>query len=86
MAANVAGSPAMPTTAFSTMSAPSMAASWRRPSGPFSSLGAPARPARTASILRAAASCVTATAAGWNSAICLSSRSVLLWAARPHTV
>ena len=75
MAARDAPSPAMPTTLFRTTSAPSMAASCRSPSGPRSSTGAPARPARAASSFWAAAGSVTQTARGWNASICCSSRS-----------
>ena len=84
MAAREAPNPAMPTTLFSTTSGPCMAASSRRPSGPRSSSGAPARPARAASSFWAAAGSVTQTARGWNSSICASSRSTWLWADRPN--
>ena len=85
MAVRLAPRPAMPTTLFSTTSGPSSAASCRRPSGPVSNLGAPARPDRAASSLAAASGSVMQTYFGWNSSICCRIFSTWLWADRPNT-
>ena len=75
----------MPTTAFSTVPAPSIQASVRSPSAPLSSFGSSACPASAAESLSNAAGSVTATYFGWNSAICASSLSTLELADRPNT-